>query len=198
MARALSRDARLIVMDEPSAVLDGEEVENLFHVVTDLAAAGVAVVYISHRLEEIRRIGDRITVLKDGRTVATGLDARKHTDVGIDQIDDRPIHRVRLPATIDHPAADRRPPPLLSVRRARPVAANSTGVTFDVRPGEIVGLAGLVGAGRSEIVETIFGARRSDSGSVAGRRGRHCATGRCGQRSRPVSGCVRRNASRRA
>ena len=76
VARALSRDARLIVMDEPSAVLDGEEVEKLFHIVGDLAAAGVAVVYISHRLEEIRRIGDRITVLKDGRTVATGLDAR--------------------------------------------------------------------------------------------------------------------------
>ena len=76
MARALSRDARLIVMDEPSAVLDGEEVENLFPIVRDLAAPGVAVVYISHRLEEIRRIGDRITVLKDGRTVATGLDAR--------------------------------------------------------------------------------------------------------------------------
>ena len=76
VARALSRDARLIVMDEPSAVLDGEEVENLFKIVTDLAASGVAVVYISHRLEEIRRIGDRITVLKDGRTAATGLDAR--------------------------------------------------------------------------------------------------------------------------
>ena len=76
MARALSRDARLIIMDEPSAVLDGEEVEKLFGIVGDLAAAGVAVVYISHRLEEIRRIGDRITVLKDGRTVATGLDAR--------------------------------------------------------------------------------------------------------------------------
>lgn len=73
MARALSHDARVIVMDEPSAVLDPEEVANLFRVVRELAAAGVAVVYISHRLEEIRQIGDRITVLKDGRTVASGL-----------------------------------------------------------------------------------------------------------------------------
>ena len=76
MARALSQDAKLIIMDEPSAVLDNEEVERLFGVIRDLTAHGVAVVYISHRLEEIRQIGDRITVLKDGRTVATGLPAR--------------------------------------------------------------------------------------------------------------------------
>ena len=76
MARALSRDARLIVMDEPSAVLDPEEVRGLFGVIRELQADGVAVVYISHRLEEIREIGDRVTVLKDGRTVAQNLPAR--------------------------------------------------------------------------------------------------------------------------
>ena len=76
MARALSHDARLIIMDEPSAVLDSEEVANLFRVVRELTASGVAVLYISHRLEEIRQVGDRITVLKDGRTVGTGLSAR--------------------------------------------------------------------------------------------------------------------------
>ena len=75
MARALSHDTRLIVMDEPSAVLDQNEVQNLFRVIRGLTAEGVAVVYISHRLEEIRQIGDRVTVLKDGRTVATGLAA---------------------------------------------------------------------------------------------------------------------------
>src|SRR6478609_1367758 len=73
MARALSHDIKLIIMDEPSAVLDTEEVKNLFHVVRELTSAGIAVVYITHRLEEIRQIGDRITVLKDGRTTATGL-----------------------------------------------------------------------------------------------------------------------------
>ncbi len=73
MARALSHDTRLLIMDEPSAVLDSGEVENLFRVVRELAADGIAVVYITHRLEEIRQIGDRITVLKDGRTMATGL-----------------------------------------------------------------------------------------------------------------------------
>ena len=73
MARALSRDIKLIIMDEPSAVLDSEEVKNLFRVVNELKASGIAVVYISHRLAEIREIGDRITVIKDGRTMATGL-----------------------------------------------------------------------------------------------------------------------------
>jgi ribose transport system ATP-binding protein len=76
MARALSYDARLIIMDEPSAALAHDEVANLFRVIRQLTAAGVAVVYISHRLEEIREIGDRVTVLKDGRTVADGLPAR--------------------------------------------------------------------------------------------------------------------------
>ena len=76
MARALAQDARIVVMDEPSAVLAHDEVENLFRIVGELTRAGVAVVYISHRLEEIRRIGDVVTVLKDGRTVATDLPAR--------------------------------------------------------------------------------------------------------------------------
>ena len=72
-ARALSHDIKLIIMDEPSAVLDTEEVKNLFHVVKELTSEGIAVVYITHRLEEIRQIGDRITVLKDGRSMASGI-----------------------------------------------------------------------------------------------------------------------------
>ena len=110
MARALSHDTRLLVLDEPSAVLDQEGVRNLFRVIRDLTAEGVAVVYISHRLEEIREIGDRITVLKDGRTVATGLAGRGHPDRRADPADDRPLDRVRLPAA----ARDRR-----ATRRAR-------------------------------------------------------------------------------
>src|SRR6185369_8357871 len=73
MARALSHNTRLIIMDEPSAVLDAQEVKNLFRVVKELTAQGIAVVYISHRLEEIREIGDRISVIKDGRSMADGL-----------------------------------------------------------------------------------------------------------------------------
>jgi len=85
MARALARDARLIVMDEPSAALDQQEVKTLFRVIRDLTAQGVAVVYISHRLEEIRQVGDRVTVLKDGRTVATDLPARARPPTSINR-----------------------------------------------------------------------------------------------------------------
>ena len=161
MARALSHDAKLIIMDEPSAVLDAGEVERLFHVIRDLTAEGVAVVYISHRLEEIRTIGDRVTVLKDGRTVATGLPAKETpTSEVIRLMTGRAIEYV-FPPRRKGPTGE----PLLRVQNiSRP--GEFADVSFDVRPGEVVGLAGLVGAGRSEIIETVFGARRSDTGSV--------------------------------
>jgi ribose transport system ATP-binding protein len=152
-------------MDEPSAVLDAEEVTNLFRVVRELTASGVAVVYISHRLDEIRQIGDRITVLKDGRTAATGLDARTtKTSELIRLMTGRSIEYVFPPRSVTPPGPE--VPPLLTVNElSRRLEFDA--VSFQVRPGEIVGLAGLVGAGRSEIVETIFGARRADSGTVA-------------------------------
>lgn len=162
MARALSRDAKLIIMDEPSAVLDSEEVANLFRVVRQLTAAGVAVVYISHRLEEIRDVGDRITVLKDGRTVATGLPVAD-TPTG-------DLIRLMTGRTVEGAFPARAPvpddaPTLVEVEELglRGVFAD---VSFTVRAGEVVGLAGLVGAGRSEILETVFGARRATHGTV--------------------------------
>jgi ribose transport system ATP-binding protein len=163
MARALSQDARLIVMDEPSAVLDNEEVERLFRVIRDLTAQGVAVVYISHRLEEIRQIGDRITVLKDGRTVATGLPARETpTREVITLMTGRTIEYV-FPPRRQRPATD--DPPLLEVAGLA-LAGRFSDVSFSVHPGEVLGLAGLVGSGRSEILETLYGARRASTGTV--------------------------------
>ena len=147
-------------MDEPSAVLDPGEVDNLFRVIRDLTAQGVAVVYISHRLEEIREIGDRVTVLKDGRTVATGLVAADTPDAGPHPADDRPVHRVRLPRA----SGRRRGEPVLEVEGLSGTASSRRSIS--VAPGEIVGLAGLVGSGRSEILETVYGARRAGSGSV--------------------------------
>ena len=161
MARALARDARLIVMDEPSAVLDPEEVQNLFRVIRELTADGVAVVYISHRLEEIRAIGDRVTVLKDGRTVARNLPARETPTAEVIRLmTGRSIEYV-FPPRGAAPAGE----PVLEV-----AGLGRTGefadVSLSVRPGEIVGLAGLVGSGRSEILETIAGARRASAGTV--------------------------------
>src|SRR4051794_3796443 len=169
MARALSQDARLIVMDEPSAVLDSEEVDHLFQVIRDLTDEGVAVVYISHRLEEIRQVGDRITVLKDGRTVATGLPVQDTpTREVITLMTGRTIEYVFPPR---RPLADPDAAPLLEVEGLA-LAGNFSDVSFTVRPGEVVGLAGLVGSGRSEILETVAGARKASAGTVrvAGRR----------------------------
>ncbi|MBL1067792.1 sugar ABC transporter ATP-binding protein [Streptomyces sp. 7-21] len=168
MARALSHDARLIVMDEPSAVLDQEEVSRLFSVIRDLTAQGVAVVYISHRMEEIREIGDRVTVLKDGRTVAAGLPASQTpTSELIQLMTGRDIEYV-FP---ERAPADASAPVVLDVSGLSHRGVFS-GVDLTVRAGEIVGLAGLVGSGRSEILETVFGARRATAGTVtvAGRR----------------------------
>src|SRR3954452_808860 len=169
IARALSQDAKLIIMDEPSAVLDNEEVERLFAVIRDLTAHDVAVVYISHRLEEIRAIGDRITVLKDGRTVATGLPARDTpTRDVITLMTGRTIEYV-FPERHGGPASPEQPP--LEVEGLG-LAGSFADVSFTVRPGEVVGLAGLVGSGRSEVLESVFGARKATTGTVqvAGRR----------------------------
>ncbi|MGA9747951.1 MAG: sugar ABC transporter ATP-binding protein [Nocardioides sp.] len=163
MARALSHDTRLLILDEPSAVLDQEEVRNLFRVIRGLTAEGVAVIYISHRLEEIREIGDRITVLKDGRTVGTGLAVEDTpTSQLIQLMTGRAIEYV-FPPRPDTPRD--RGDVVLEVRDLAQ-AGTFSGVDLTVHAGEIVGLAGLVGAGRSEIVETIYGARRSTNGSV--------------------------------
>ncbi|CAM5386522.1 MULTISPECIES: sugar ABC transporter ATP-binding protein [Streptomyces] len=162
MARALSHDVRLIVMDEPSAALDPDEVDNLFRIVGDLTADGVAVVYISHRLEEIRRIGDRVTVLKDGRAVAGGLPAKTTPT--------RDVVALMTGRTVEYvfPERPARTPEAEPVLQVRGLARDGEFAPFDLdlRPGEIVGLAGLVGSGRSEILETVYGARRPTAGEV--------------------------------
>jgi ribose transport system ATP-binding protein len=162
MARALSHDVRLIVMDEPSAALDPDEVDNLFRIVGDLTAAGVAVVYISHRLEEIRRIGDRVTVLKDGRAVANGLPAKTTPT--------REVVALMTGRNVEYVFPDRpvTPPPGKPVLTVQGLsrAGEFEALDLEVRPGEIVGLAGLVGSGRSEILETVYGARKPTSGQV--------------------------------
>jgi ribose transport system ATP-binding protein len=162
MARALSHDARLIVMDEPSAVLAHDEVANLFRIIRELTAQGIAVIYISHRLAEIREIGDRVTVLKDGRTTAAGLPARTTpTRELVGRMTGRSIEYVFPP----------RPPARTAAGILAVTALTRTGeftdVSLTVAAGEIVGIAGLVGSGRSELLETIYGARRPDSGAIS-------------------------------
>jgi ribose transport system ATP-binding protein len=162
MARALAHDAKLIVMDEPTAALAADEVTNLFRVVADLTKAGVAVVYISHRLEEIREIGHRVTVLKDGKTVASGLPAGTPTSDLVALMSGKRVETVyphREESTVDESR---------EVLRVEQLGRDNefADVNFTVHAGEILGIAGLVGAGRSEILETIFGARKADNGQV--------------------------------
>jgi ribose transport system ATP-binding protein len=163
MARALSHDVRLIVMDEPSAALDPEETDNLLRIVGQLTAEGVAVVYISHRLEEIRRVGDRVTVLKDGRAVAGGLPAKS--------MPTRDIVALMTGRDVEYvfPERPAAPPAGAPVLRVEGLARDGefAPVDLEVRPGEIVGLAGLVGSGRSEILETLYGARKPTAGRVS-------------------------------
>lgn len=164
MARALSHDARLLVMDEPSAVLAHDEVEGLFQVIRELTGQGIAVIYISHRLEEIREVGDRVTVLKDGQTVVTGLPAQgTSTEKVIALMTGRNVEHAfpGRPAPGTH--QDR--PELLRVEQlSRP--GEFEDVSLSVREGEVVGLAGLVGSGRSEILQTVYGARKQAAGQV--------------------------------
>jgi ribose transport system ATP-binding protein len=164
MARALSRQARLIIMDEPSAVLAHDEVGNLFRIIRELTAQGIAVIYISHRLEEIREIGDRVTVLKDGRTTATDLAARTTPT--------RELVSKMTGRTIEYVFPDRpqRTPgeELLRVTDLSR-AGEFADISLTVHSGEIVGIAGLVGSGRSELLETIYGGRQADAGTVQAR-----------------------------
>jgi ribose transport system ATP-binding protein len=159
IARALSGDVRLLIMDEPSAILDEGEIETLFAVVRRLTAEGVGVVYISHRLDEIRRIGDRVTVLADGRTTATGIPATTPTDELVALMVGRRVEQLypeRPVATGDV---------LLDVRAVRRLPAVRT-VSLQVHAGEVLGLGGLVGSGRTELLRLIYGLDVPQEGEV--------------------------------
>jgi ribose transport system ATP-binding protein len=160
ICRALSRNVKLLIMDEPSSILDDGEVEVLFGVVRKLAADGVGVIYISHRLDEIPRIGDRVTVLSDGRTVATGLPADTPRGELVEKMVGRKIDQL-----YPHRAKAQSDEVVLDVRAVsgRPRVKECS---FEVRAGEVLGIGGLVGAGRSELLRLIYGVDRADSGEV--------------------------------
>jgi ribose transport system ATP-binding protein len=160
MARALSRDVKLLILDEPSAVLDPPEVDALLDVVRRLKAEGVGVIYISHRLDEIARIGDRITVLRDGKTVAASLPATTPVDELINMMVGQSFDEV-FP---ERNAFGEKVVLEVSDLTRMPLVNH---VSFKVREGEIVGIAGLVGAGRTELLRSIFGIDRREGGTVS-------------------------------
>jgi ABC-type sugar transport system ATPase subunit len=159
IAKALSLDAKIIVMDEPSATLTPQEVERLFVIIRDLKAQGIAVIYISHRLDELFQIADRIMVMRDGAHVG---------DCDIGDIDRHRLIEMMVGRSLEnefpkvnHEIGDER----LVVRKMNRGKAVRD-VSFTARAGEILAFAGLVGAGRTEAMRLVFGADKPDSGSV--------------------------------
>lgn len=159
IARALVGEARAVVMDEPTASLTEREVQQLFRVISELTSSGVGVVYISHRMDEIFKISDRVTVLRDGRHISTAPASELDAEELVRLMVGRPLNELftRTP----HDLGELR----LEVRGLSR-AGEFEDVDFVLRRGEILGLAGLVGAGRSELAQTIFGIRVPEAGEV--------------------------------
>jgi ribose transport system ATP-binding protein len=159
IAKALTLDAQIVIMDEPTSALTDRETRRLFEIIRTLKAEGRAVIYISHRLEEVAEIGDRVTVLRDGRTVATHEVGRIELSQLISMMVGRDLVLASLPET-SGPGAE-----VLRVE-----GLSRAGVLHDIgfrlHQGEILALAGLVGSGRTEVARAIFGADRIDTGQI--------------------------------
>jgi ribose transport system ATP-binding protein len=159
IAKALSLDARVLVMDEPTSALSPVEVEQMFTVISELRRAGAGIVYISHRMDEIGRIADRATVLRNG-AVVTEFDARELTaERAAEAMVGRPVQAMFRTEEVEPGEELLRVTGLaLTPRRERPGRREPDGISLTVRRGEIVGVGGLLGAGRTELLETLYGA----------------------------------------
>ncbi len=160
IAKALSLEAEVLIMDEPTSSLTEQETQLLFAVIRDLKAAGVGIVYISHRLDEMAEIVDRVTILRDGRHVSTGDFAATSIDEIVARMVGRSLDE-KFPERTSRPSDE----VILSVRGLARKGVFSD-VSFDLRRGEILGFAGLMGAGRTEVARAIFGAETPDTGQI--------------------------------
>ncbi len=161
IAKAISRDARVLIMDEPTAVLSAAETQTLFEQVRRLTARGVAVIYISHKLDEIMELANRVTVLRDGQLIATvGTEALTPDSIAQMMVG-RELSNLYPPK--QEPSVDA--PVVLGVRNL--VANGVRDISFDLRKGEILGFAGLIGSGRTAVAEAVVGLTHRHSGEVA-------------------------------
>jgi ABC-type sugar transport system ATPase subunit len=159
--RALGRDARLIIFDEPTARLASYQAKQLLALIRALAAAGKAVIYVSHFLQEILEVSDTITILRNGRLIRTSPVAAETRETLVSGVTGQDFQSQFPPL----PPAPVEGPPLLRVRGLT-IKGQFEDVDLELRPGEILGLAGLVGAGRSEVAHAIYGATKADAGTI--------------------------------
>jgi methyl-galactoside transport system ATP-binding protein len=161
IAKAVSYNAKILVLDEPTSSLTQEEVEHLFDIINKLRAKGVAMVYISHKMEEILRISDEVTIMRDGQWIAT----EKAEDLTTDKIIKLMVGRDltnRFPPKTNVPGE-----PLMEVKNLTgKYMPSCIDVNFELRKGEILGVAGLVGSRRTELLETIFGIANHETGEI--------------------------------
>lgn len=163
IARALTGRARLLILDEPTSALSDHEVERLFRILLELRAAGTTILYVSHKLDEIFRLADRVTTLRDGRLVDTVPIAELTRDSLVARMAGRAVDGA---ATRAEPAAE--PPvraPVLQVRNLTRAGAFRN-VSFSLHAGEVLGMFGIVGAGRTEVARCLFGLDRPDAGEM--------------------------------
>ncbi|MGX7874579.1 sugar ABC transporter ATP-binding protein [Mesorhizobium sp. ORM6] len=160
IAKGLRSDAKILILDEPTASLTEGEAEKLFSAIGRLKTRGLGIVYVSHRMEEIRRLSDRVTVLRGGRkvdTVATGSVSDSRL---IEMMVGQPVEKL-------YPTIDARPGPVrMAVKGLTTTDRTVLDASIDVRAGEIIGLAGLVGCGRSELCRAIFGLEPIETGNI--------------------------------
>ena len=159
ICKALAREASVLILDEPTSVLASGEVEQLFKLLRNLRDKGVAIIYISHRLEEIFRLCDRITVMKDGQCVGT---------YDTPELDEKKLVSLMIGRTLESYFPHREPNIGKTVFKALNINAGRAvkNVSFEVREGEVLGISGLVGAGRTETLRAVFGADSMDSGRI--------------------------------
>jgi rhamnose transport system ATP-binding protein len=158
IAKAIGANARIVIMDEPTASLTGREVDSLFRVIARLREDGVGVIYISHRLEEIAAVADRVTVLRDGESIASKR---------LDEVDRAELIRMMVGRELGSIFPKREIVPGEIVLELRGVSSRVVhDISMSVRKGEILGIGGLVGSGRTQLAETIFGMMPADSGEI--------------------------------
>ena len=162
IATALSQEGRILILDEPTASLTRSETDALFGIMRRLKSKGISMIYISHRMEEIFKIADRITILRDGHHIVTAESA----DLNVEQVIEHIIgKKSESDFSWQQRTVERTTVPLLEVERLdSPPTVH--GMSFKLYPGEVIGLVGLMGSGRTELVESIFGIRRVESGTL--------------------------------